>query len=85
MGRTIVRKALTARNRDVWKESAHLPFAEIVVYFSVVTHQIWKGEPYELRGIESTIEERDSLELYDLIEEVDEEIQELTKELRKTA
>jgi hypothetical protein len=29
--------------------------------------------------------ERDSLELFDLMEEVDEEIQELTRELRKTA
>ena len=29
--------------------------------------------------------ERDSFELFDLMEEVDEEIQELTRELRKTA
>ena len=29
--------------------------------------------------------ERDSLELYDLLEEVDEEIQELQKEIRKIA
>ena len=68
-----------------------------MLYFSPVPNQSTEGKSHmnaeelkaRLRSLlhqrDMLAYERDSFELFDLMEEVDEEIQELTRELRKAA